>query len=355
MKVVVAKETLESILINAQSYFEKKDLSQITSHVLLSIGNDELEIKATDFEIGYTYKTKNVNIANSGHATANGTKFLQIIKSFKDGDITLETINNSLYIKQNSSKFKLPMFNHLEFPSFPEIENKPKFDIDAEDFSKAIKKITPAIDNNNPKFELNGALIDIKNGFVNFVSTDTRRLAIFKKSKQTDQDFSLIIPKKAIIEFGKLFSENIEIFYDENTLIAKSEDFTFFAKLINGKFPDYERIIPKEKHFRIQLNRDKMVESIKQIAIISNEIKIILKPKNIIFESLNDENIEAKTEIEFDTGLEDEIDLSFNSKYILDFLSSIEESSFVLGYNDSGLPFTLEAKDFITIVMPIIK
>ncbi|MDR2342185.1 MAG: DNA polymerase III subunit beta [Campylobacteraceae bacterium] len=355
MKVVVAKEILESILTNAQSYLEKKDLSQITSHVLINANNDELEIKATDFEIGYAYKTRNAQIAATGYATANGSKLLQIIKSFKNIDVTLETINNSLYIKQNSSKFKLPMFNYLEFPSFPEIENKPKFDINAEDFSKAIKKITPAIDNNNPKFELNGALIDIKNNFVNFVATDTRRLAVFKKERQIDQNFSLIIPKKAIVEFGKLFFQNIEIFYDENTLIAKSEDFTFFGKLINGKFPDYERIIPKEKHFRIQLNREKMVESIKQIAIISIEVKITFKQKNITFESLNDENIEAKTEIDFETGLEEEINLSFNSKYILDFLSSIEESNFVLGYNDTNMPFTLEAKDFITIVMPIIK
>ncbi|MDR0407743.1 MAG: DNA polymerase III subunit beta [Campylobacteraceae bacterium] len=355
MKVIVTKEILETILLNTQSYLEKKDLSQITSHVLLSVGNDDLEIKATDFEIGYAYKIKNVKVSNSGYATANGTKFLQIIKSFKEGEITLETINNSLYIKQNNSKFKLPMFNYLEFPSFPEIENKPKLNIDTEDFSKAVKKITPAIDNNNPKFELNGALIDIKDGFVNFVATDTKRLAIFKKNREVEQNFSLIIPKKAIIEFGKLFFENIDIFYDENTLIAKSENFTFFAKLINGKFPDYERIIPKDKHFRIQLNREKMVESIKQIAIISNEIKVTLKQNNIIFESLNDENIEAKTEIEFETGLEEDIDLSFNSKYMLDFLSSIEESNFILGYNDSNIPFTLEAKDFITIVMPIIK
>ncbi|MDR2080442.1 MAG: DNA polymerase III subunit beta [Campylobacteraceae bacterium] len=355
MKVIVSKSVLENILTNAQSYLEKRDLSQITSHVLLHVENETLTLKATDFEIGFAYTSSEVTVNENGYATANGSKLLQIIKSFKDEEITLETITNYLYIKQNSSKFKLPMFNYLEFPSFPEIENKPKFDIDAEDFSKAVKKITPAIDNNNPKFELNGALIDIKESFINFVATDTKRLAVFKKDRNADKDFSLIIPKKAIIEFGKLFFQNIEIFYDENTLIAKSEEFVFFTKLINGKFPDYERIIPKEKHFRIQLEREKMVESIKQIAIISHEIKVTFKPKNISFESLNDENIEAKTEIEFETGLEDEINLSFNSKYMLDFLSSIEESTFVLGYNDSNMPFTLEAKDFITIIMPIIK
>ncbi|MDR1976194.1 MAG: DNA polymerase III subunit beta [Campylobacteraceae bacterium] len=355
MKVVVAKSVLEIILTNTQSYLEKKDLSQITSHVLLHAENGTLRVKATDFEIGFSYLSSEINISEDGYATANGTKLLQIIKSFKEDEITLETINNYLYIKQKSSKFKLPMFNHLEFPSFPDIEDKPKFDINAEDFVKAVKKITPTIDNNNPKFELNGALIDIKPTFVNFVATDTRRLGIFKKERENNNEFSLIIPKKAIVELQKLFFEKIEFFYDENTLIAKSDDFIFFTKLINGKFPDYERIIPKDKHFRIQLNREKMVESVKQISVVSNEIKVTFKPKNITFESLNDENIEAKTEIDFETGLDEEINLSFNSRYILDFLSNIEESNFTLGYNDSSLPFTLETKDFVTIVMPIIR
>jgi DNA polymerase-3 subunit beta len=355
MKVVVAKSVFELILTNAQPYLEKKDLSQITSHILLEAQNGSLKVKATDFEIGFSYSSSELDVVESGHATANGTKLLGIIKSFKEDEITLETINNYLYIKQKNSKFKLPMFNHLEFPSFPETENKSKFDIDAEDFVKAVKKITPAIDNNNPKFELNGALIDIKPNFINFVATDTRRLGVFKKNRENDNEFLLIIPKKAIIELQKLFFQTIEFFYDENTLIAKSDDFIFFTKLINGKFPDYERIIPKDKHFRLQLNREKMVESIKQISVISNEIKVTFKTKNITFESLNDENIEAKTEIEFETGLEDEISLSFNIRYMLDFLSNIEESNFILGYNDSNLPFTLEAKDFITIVMPIIR
>ena len=96
-----------------------------------------------------------------------------------------------------------------------------------------------------------------------------------------------------------------------------------------------------------------MIESIKQISIISPEIKITFKAEKIVFESLNDDNIEAKTEIEFTTGLESDIYLAVNSRYILDFLSHIDSSNFTLGFNDSGLPFTLESDDFMTIVMPI--
>ncbi len=353
MKVSINKGVLETILINTQPYLEKKDLSQITSHILINTIEDEFIIKATDFEIGLSYNTKSVKILDHGDATANGKKLLDIIKILKDEDIILETINDNLYIKQNSSKFKLPMFNSSEFPSFPKIEDKPKFDINSSLFVRSIKKIAPAIDSNNPKFELNGALIDIKDNFINLVATDTRRLAIVKLQNDTEHNFSLIIPKKAIGEIQKLFFDDIEIFFDEVTLIAKSSNFQFFTKLINGKFPDYERIIPKEKNYRLLLNRAKIIDAIKQISIISNEMKVTFKSEKIVFESLNDENIEAKTEIEYKTGLDNDIYLAINSRYFIDFLSNIENSDFTLGFNDSSLPFTLEDEDFITIVMPI--
>lgn len=353
MKVAINKNVLETVLINTQPYLEKKDLSQITSHLYISANENSFVVKATDYEIGLEFFTKNVKIAAEGIATANGKKLLDIIKGLKDDDVILETINDYLYIKQNNSKFKLPMFNHNEFPDFPTIDNKPKFEVNSSILVRSIKKIANAIDTNNPKFELNGALIDIKNGFLNLVATDTRRLALVKIENQTQDNFSIIIPKKAISEIQKLFFDDIEMFYDENTLIAKSNNFKFFTKLINGKFPDYERIIPKEKNYRLLLNREKMIDAIKQIAIISNEMKITFKPKNIVFESLNDDNIEAKTEIEFETGLDNDILLAVNSRYLIDFLSNIEDSNFTLGFNDTGLPFTLENDNFITIVMPI--
>lgn len=356
MKVLIKKSILETMLLNTQPYLEKKDLSQITSHVLLISQEGDFILKATDYEIGLSYFTKEVKTISIGSATANGKKLLDIVKSLKESkedDITLETINDYLYIKQNSSKYKLPMLNPNDFPEFPQIDSKPKFEINNTTLVKSIKKIAPAIDTNNPKFELNGSLIDIKNNTINLVATDTKRLAIVKIEQESDHNFSLIIPKKAISEIQKLFFDQIEIYYDENTLLASSSQFTFFTKLINGKFPDYERIIPKNKNFRIQLSRESMIDAIKQISIISSEIKITFKPEKVVFESLNDDNIEAKTEIEFKTGLENDIYLAVNSRYILDFLSNIENSHFTLGFNDSGLPFTLENDNFTTIVMPI--
>ena len=353
MNISINKNVLENMLINSLSFLDKKDSSQITSHVLLNAHDGLLTLKATDFEIGLSMETKNVNIALPGVATANGKKLLDIIKILKDDEVILKVESDFLHIKQNRSKFKLPMFNANEYPDFPSIDAKAKFEIEPMKFLHAIKKITPSIDTNNPKYELNGALIDINQEKINFVSTDTRRLAVVTLDQSGSEDLSIIIPKKAISEVQKLFFDEMNIFYDENTMIVKSENFTFFTKLINGKFPDYSRIIPNEKKYELTLNRDMMIDHLKQVSTISQELKLTFRNDAIVFESLNEENIEARTQLDFISNLTEDIVLAVNSKYILDFLTHIEKNEFKLRYNDSTLPFMLECDEFITVIMPI--
>lgn len=353
MKVFINKNVLESIVTNTNPYLEKRDLSAITSHIYICAKDGVLNIKATDYEIGLAYKLSNAKIVDDGVATANGKKLLDIIKSLKDEDVLLETMNNYLYIKQKNSKYKLPMYKFEDFPEFPTIQNKAKFDIDAVMLGRSLKKILPSIDSNNPKFELTGAMLDIKDGYINIVGTDTKRLSIFKFETQTQNEFSLIIPKKAIHEMQKLFFDKIEIYYDENILIAQSANFEFFTKLINGKYPDYNKVIPKELKTRIMLNRDKISEGIKTISMLSDTIKITIAAESITFESIIEDNSEAKTTIEYTTGVQDEISIGVRNKFMLDFLNSIEDDEFEFGFNDNHLAFLLTSKELQTVIMPI--
>ncbi len=348
------KSILENALIHAQAFLEKKDTSSITSHIFFEATQGSLTIKATDFEIGLEIITQEVNTTEDGSVTANGKKLLDIVKILKDGEILLESNNDILHIQQGRSNFKLPTYNSKEFPAYPSYENKPQINIDARILIESLKKITPAIDTNNPKFELNGTLIDIKNESIFFVSTDTRRLALVDIAQTDGTELSIIIPKKAIVEIQKLFFDNIEIFYDETHLIIKSNEYTFFTKLINGKFPDYTRIIPKEITYNLVLPKAQMIDAIKQITTISADMKLTFINNNIIFESLNDDNIEAKTILEFPTPFTEDFIIAINSRYLLDFLSQINHSEFSLGLNDANLPFVLRDANFKTIVMPIV-
>ena len=355
MQFQIAKAVLENILIHTQPFIEKKDLSQITSHLYFeATASNTLTVKATDYEIGLVIDTSNIHVTEPGMATANGKKLLDIVRILNDGEISLATKNGMLEITQGHSDFQLPMYNAKEYPAFAGIENKPNVDLDAALLVNSLKKITPAADTNNPKFELNGALIDIKNGRINFVATDTRRLALVSIEQTSGAELSLIIPKKAIIEIQKLFTSNIDIYYDATHLLIKSDQFTFFTKLINGKFPDYNRIIPGASNYKLTLPKGEFINAIKQITTISNDMKLTVETAKIHFESLSDENNKAATEINVDTGISAPFTFAVNSRYILDFLGQIDQSSFVLELNEPTLPFVLSEDNFKTIVMPIV-
>jgi DNA polymerase-3 subunit beta len=289
----------------------------------------------------------------NGKATVNGSNLLNIIRRLKNENINFEVINNNLHIKQNKTSFKLPMYDANEYPDFPNMKTLHLIDINIMKIINSIKNITPAIDNNNPKFELNGALIDIKEDKINFVATDTRRLAISKIENINNKSNQIIIPKKAIIEIQKLFFDDCEIKYDDVNLVVKNKNYTFFTKLINGKFPDYTRILPNNFKITVTVNKNQFIDAIKLITSLKPNIKITFFPNNIVLESL-DEDSEAKTQIEENLKISEPFYFAVNSKYFLDFLSTSNSEKFEIGFNETRLPFALKDNNFTTIIMPVI-
>lgn len=356
MKFVISKNLLSNIITNVSSYIDKKDISSITSHIYIEAKDSNLSIKATDYEIGLTYNIKTLNIESDGAATANGSTILNVLKGLKDEDVIVETMNDFLFLRQKKAKFKLPMYNSLDFPEFPSIDSKAKFEINSNLFSRSLKKIMPTIDNNNPNYALNGAFIDPKDGYINLVGTDAKRLGLFKLEANSSKEGSsnIIIPKKAISEMQKLNFSNAEIYYDDAIFIIKSENFEFYTKLINKKFPDYTRVIPTEFRETITIPIDKFVDGIKTISMICDKMNITIKQNSIIFESISDDNNEARTEIECETKVINDIVLRVANRYILDFLNSVESNSFELSYNNQESAFVVKTDNLINVIMPTI-
>jgi len=348
MHIKIEKPVIESILNQIIPFTEKKDNTQITSHVLIK-ANDKIILKATDKEIGIKVKT-NAQILEPGTITINGKRFLDIIKTLQNKEIEIKTHDDQITITQESSIYKLTSFNASEFPEFPSTDEMNKIDIQIEELNKAIKKIYPVIDNNNPKYELNGALFDLGEK-TNFVSTDTRRLAIYYSNAKAKES-KIIVPKRSIAEIKRIIRDDMEIFFDDVYLILKNQDTMFFTKLINGKFPAYERIIPQNLKYEISIPKSEFLSHLKQVSIISNEVKITINSDKIVFESISDETMQAKTSFEINTSLED-FTFAVNSRYILDFLNVTENDTFVLGLNEPNIPFVLKDDSFITIVMPL--
>jgi DNA polymerase-3 subunit beta len=233
MHIKIEKQNLENIINQLLAFVEKKDNTQITSHIFIK-ADEKLIFKATDKEIGLMIETEN-EIISKGEVTINGKKFADIIKTLKNKEIEIKTEDNKTIISQDNSIYKLSSFNTHEFPEFPSIENKTELKIQIEDFKEIIKKIYPVIDNNNPKYELNGALFDLKEKS-NFVSTDTRRLAVVFTNVSTKEE-KIIVPKRSIAEIKRIIEEDMKIYFNDTYLILKNDHKLFFTKLINGNFP----------------------------------------------------------------------------------------------------------------------
>ncbi len=353
MKFTINKNIIENIISSMQPFLEKKDASAITSHIYFEVSSNSLILRSTDYEMGLEAVIEDITNFDDGKSTVNGSNLLNIIRRLKDDSIIFEVINNDLSIKQGRSNFKLPMYNADEYPSFPSLENLENLDINIINLINSIKKITPAIDNSNPKFELNGALLDIKSNKINFVSTDTRRLAVSYLQNLSNKEMQIIIPKKAIIEIQKIFFDDATISYDETSLVLSNKNIKFFTKLINGKFPDYERIIPTNLKHTFILSKSLLVDSIKLVTSLKPNIKITFSQNNILFESV-DEDSEAQTLIDVNLDIDETFYIAVNSKYLLDFLSTSTNENITVGFNESNLPFYLEDDKFITIIMPII-
>ena len=351
MKLKLSKAIIENIVSTIINFVEKKDNSQITSHILIE-ANENIIFKATDKEFGIEYVDNNSKIIQKGSTTINGKRFYEIIKALNDDFIELEINDDIATISQNHSIYKLPTFNAKEFPLFPEITQLNKISINSNNFIEGLKKIFPVIDNNNPKYELNGALLDIQQNSLNLVSTDTKRLALYSIQENIEDETQIIIPKKAIAEIRKLFNENFEIYFDNINLIIKSNNITFFTQLINGKFPDYKRIIPTEYKYILDINKVNLIKALKQINIISEEVKITINNNLLELESISEETLEAKTDIEIESDINNFI-FAVNSRFILDFLNVIDDDKIELCLNEENIPFTLKNRDFQTIIMPI--
>jgi len=346
MKFKIEKNIFDNVITSMQPFLEKKDASNITSHIFLQVIDNILIIKSTDLEMGLKIDINSIEDSIDGKATINGSNLLGILKRLKNDSLIIEVLDNNLIIKQNRSKFKLPMYDANEYPSFPNTIMDNKLNINSIHLINSIKKITPAIDNNNPKFELNGALIDIKSSKINFVSTDTRRLAVSYLENISNKDAKIIIPKKAIIEIQKIFFDEIEISYDETYLIINTKNKQFFTKLINGKYPDYERIIPNSLKHNIEVSKDTLIESIKLVTSLSPNLRLTFSSNSIIFESIDDET-ESKTKIDIELPLEQSFTIAANNKYLLDFLSMANNEKIKIGFNESNLPFYLEDNKFL--------
>ena len=359
------KETILKPLQVVIGIVERKQTLPILSNVLIEKKHGTIFFTATDLEIQITTSIRiNSNDGEDAAITVGGKKIQEILRILPDqSKISIDTKENKALIKSNKSRFSLQTLPAQDFPKLSnQLVAAEKIVLSQIELRRLLQSVQYAMAQQDVRYYLNGVLMIVEGDKLKVVATDGHRLAFNAGSiKGKHEKQEIIIPRKAVIELCKLLSDSedlIEIEYSQQQVKASFSGIVLTTKVIEGKFPDYERVIPKYSN-HLTMNRLSIQQALQRAAILSNEkfrgVRFVLTEKNLSIISSNSEQEEAQEEMEMDYHGE-AIDIGFNVNYLMEGLNNISSEKAIFSFGDpnsSILITTPENQEFCYVVMPM--
>lgn len=359
------KETILKPLQLVIGIVERKQTLPILSNVLIEKEPGKIRFTATDLEIQITTAIEANSKGNDNSSiTLGGKKLQEILRILPDqSQITIETKENKALIKSNKSRFSLQTLPPQDFPKLNyQLSDSKTIALPQSTLKKLLLSVQYAMAQQDVRYYLNGVLLIIEGNMLKTVATDGHRLAFNACSIAGNHEKQeIILPRKAASELCKLLADiddPVEIEFSLQQVKISFSEITLISKVIDGKFPDYDRVIPKYDN-HLAMNRLQVQQALQRAAILSNEkfrgVRFILTNKNLSIISSNSEHEEAQEEIETEYHGEP-LDIGFNVNYLMDGLNNISSEEVVFSFGDpnsSILITTAENKEFRYVVMPM--
>jgi DNA polymerase-3 subunit beta len=368
--MILVKTKRELLLVPLQSVsgiVEKRHTLPILSNVLLEKKGNKLTFLATDIEIQITTSAEVAGEDSEGAMTVGARKLQDILRSLPDeSEISLGIEEKRLQIKAGKSRFNLQTLPAEDFPRMAIAETEPqKIEVSQKQFRYLLAQTQFAMALQDVRYYLNGLLLLVDGGELRAVATDGHRLAYACMTLGENVSLpkqELILPRKTVLELNRLLADSedpVHIEMTSNQIRFQFGNIVLVSKLIDGKFPDYERVIPASLKNFVTLNRVTLLQSLNRAAILTNEkfrgVRLILTSGSLKIVAANAEHEEAQEEIEIDYS-GDTIDVGFNVGYLLDVLNNASSETIDWGFNDanSSALLTLPGNEgFKYVVMPM--
>jgi DNA polymerase-3 subunit beta len=343
MKLTAEREMLLAPLQAVIGVVERRQTMPVLANVLLSVLDGKLTIAATDLEVELVSGTE-VAVVQSGDITVPGRKFLEILRALPEkSSVSLVTDGEKVLIKAGRSRFSLSTLPAGEFPVVDDINAQQSVHISRADLLRLLEKTHFSMAQQDVRYYLNGMLLEIDGQTLRAVATDGHRLALCEASLGVKAQVAqqVIVPRKGVLELQRILSDegNAELAIGTNHVRAQIGDIRFTSKLIDGRFPEYSRVIPAPPATAIKADRDVLRQALQRTAILSNEkyrgIRISVRKNVVTVQAHNPEQEEAEEEIEVSYGGND-LEVGFNVNYLLDALSAIDGAEVELGLTDSN-------------------
>jgi DNA polymerase III subunit beta len=372
----ISRKELMTPLKMAASVVEAKHTIPVLSHLLLRVENSTLYLVGSDSEVEVSCSLaleQNLDDSANGEITIPGRKFLDIVRSLDDRNslqFQLESAEEQATIKSGKSRFTLHTLPSDDFPISPEISNDYQIKLPKALLRDLLKQTLFAIANNDVRYYLNGLCFDFKPNGLTVVATDGHRLALALTEFDMDNEaLRVIVPKKAVLELERMLDggeDEIIIHVDENHIkFVLSDALTLSSQLIDGKFPDYEQVIPKRTTKTMTAKVAELKNALTQASILSNEkyrgVKLILDSNMLTVSSRNPEREEAEVHCEIEYQNEEQEDtekfeIGFNVNYLQDALAVIYTEEVQFYFTESANSCLITPKDITSskfVVMPM--
>lgn len=365
MKLTILREELLKPLQLVSGIVEKRQTLPILSNVLLRVG-DKLSIIATDLEVELIIHVPLSQPCAPGEITVPARKLVDICRSLPEHSlISLILEKDKMLLQSGRSRFSLATLPAQEYPYLDNTENKLEFTIEQQNLRFLIQRTYFAMAQQDVRYYLNGMLLEVNQGTIRSVATDGHRLALNTVDATIiNNAFSqVIIPRKGVIELLRLLEDNNEevtVSIMANHIRVSKDSFTFTSKLIDGRFPDYERVLPKGGDKIISLPRELLRQSLIRASILSNEklrgVQMQLRSGLLRILANNPEREEAEEEINIDYTHND-LDIGFNVKYLTDIFDTIDDENVTLTFLDANSSILVQGEkgdgNSVFVVMPM--
>lgn len=363
MHFICVKENLEKALILAERFTGKNVTLPILSNVLFEAEKNSIIITATNLEYGIQVSIPG-KVDKEGKISLPAKIISQLVQSIKEEKLDFEEKQGNVFIKTLGRNIRMNGMNANDFPLLPKIKKNFSFSTEGPLLKSSLEKTMPAVSPSEFKPELSGILFKISGSKLHLVATDTFRLAEIKLDlvqKPDGHPLSFILPFRTAQELARVIGEvgeDIWISVGEGQALIEIGRAKIVTRLVDGTFPEYSAIIPKNFETTVYLEREGLLEAIRSSALFASRLQDVvfrLRKKNLEIYTINPEVGEYRTEITaVSSGKECEV--SFNYRYLLDGLGALEDKEIFMGLNGSNLPTVLQNKSdssFIYVVMPI--
>ena len=342
MKFSAARDVLLKPLQAVIGVVERRQTMPILSNVLLVAKGNALTVTATDLEVELVADAE-VSVETDGEITVSGRKLLDICRALPEGSvIDISMSGEKAAVKSGRSKFSLATLPAAEFPTVEDIKAGQIIKVEQAVLGRLIEKTHFSMAQQDVRYYLNGMLLETGGKYLRAVATDGHRLALCEAEVGGSLDEQqVIVPRKGVLELQRLMSGegslNIEL--GPNHVRIQLDGIRFTSKLIDGRFPEYDRVIPKESSNELNADREAFRGALQRTAILSNEkyrgIRLIIRDSGVVMQAHNPEQEEAEEELEVTYSGED-IEIGFNVNYLLDALAAVDGDAVTLSVLDGN-------------------